>query len=484
MDITLNNLYNYAGRRYILFDEVPNIITVKDTESGSTSQIVLTFKNGFYATGNSQYAITILDNTISNVLNPQDAVGQNFYGSNNKESLAFSAARALRACPNVTANYNIGTSNETVTLTAKQIGSIFSQYAIDFETNIPSTFMTYTKQDGNASNTLHNANIQLDITYDVYQPLAVMEKNMHNGRVDFDISKALSTLADYGRFQRFSYGVSALNSDGQYINLWANASNAYDLIAKGYKTKYSNKFLTLSDTPQIALAVDRGTSRNVFNNTLLYIYDKTLPVTVYVNSNTVNYTITYYDSAMVVLGTQNGNGNVNNFVCELDITLSDTYFNSQCFYIDLTIGGNTVRYNLIKPLKMTEENTRIYWRNEYGGIQFFDFTGQKSQTEERSNTTYHNGNAIFEYYDTEYQTKPLAYENNQIVTVNEKINVQSHLIEKDGIWQFDSLARAKKAWTIIGGTQYDIIIDSVSVEETEQNNIYRASVQFHTAELQ
>ena len=68
--------------------------------------------------------------------------------------------------------------------------------------------------------------------------------------------------------------------------------------------------------------------------------------------------------------------------------------------------------------------------------------------------------------------------------INERINVSSHLIEKSGIWQFDSLIRAKNVWTVIDGVKYGVVVDSVSVEETEQNDVYRANVTFHTAELQ
>lgn len=480
MEITLNGLTNPSN--LLCFDGVPNIIKVRDVDSGGTyGMITFSFKSGLTATGDSQYSITILDNTITNVLNPANAVGQNFFIASDRASTAYSVARALRACPNVTANYRVVHNSYGVQLQALQKGSIFNQYAISAQTNIPSTYLTLTARDGTSTSTLANANVSVELVVGGYTTTIMSKNAQQNGNnveVAFDISSALGSRAEYGKLYTFLYNIKLLDNSGTATRLYYG--NVYNYFTHGYKTKDSNDYLILSNTPQIALAVDRGTSRNVFNNTLLYVYGNTIPLTVYTTSGYVGYSIVYYDSAFSALGSDYAFVQVNNNVSEINATLNASYFTPNCFYVDITIGSNTIRYNVIKPLKMTEENTRLYWRNEYGGIQFFDFTGQKSETRERDEATYHNGNAIFDYYSTTEK----AYEGVYKVNVDEKINVSSHLIEKDGRWQFDSLVRAKKVWTIIDGVQYDVIIDSVSVEETEQNDIYRASVQFHTAELQ
>ena len=478
MEIFFNGISNPSN--LICFDGVPNIIKITDTDSGRTGQITLSFNSGLTATGDGQYSITILDNTIVNVLNPSEAVGQNFFASDDRVSTAFSVAMALRACPNVTANYIVqyNSTFARVTLYARQKGSIFNQYSIPAQTNIPSSRLTLTATDGTSTSPLNNANVSVNLIVDGYTT-TIMNKNVHNGEVAFDLSSILGSRAEYGKLKSFLYDIYLLDNSGSVTRLYYG--NVYNYFTHGYKTKDSNDYLILSNTPQIALAVDRGTSRNVFNNTLLYVYDNTIPLTLYrLNTATVSYSVKYYDSAFNQLGTSSGSQSIGLTTPDLTIQLNPTYFTPNCFYVDVTIGNETVRYNVIKPLKMTEENTRLYWRNEYGGIQFFDFTGSKSETRERDEATYHNGNAIFDYYSATEK----AYEGVYKVNVDEKINVSSHLIEKDGRWQFDSLVRAKKVWTIIDGVQYDVIIDSVSVEETEQNDIYRASVQFHTAELQ
>ena len=420
-------------------------------------------------------------NTIVNVLNPSEAVGQNFFIGSDAASTAFSVARALRACPNVTANFIVSQSSNQVSLYAKQKGSIFGMYSVSVQSNIPSNKLSVVSTDGTSTSTLNNANVSVGIGIYGYQR-AVLEKNAHNGEVAFDVSSVLGSYAEYGKVTHSYFDVKMVDESGTYSLISYNLTCYF---TKGYKTKDSSPYLYISNTPQIALAVDRGTSRNVFNNTILYVYDNTIPLTVYRNSamvigQSVEYTVTYYNSALQSLGTSTGSASVLSYVAELSIPLSSTYFTPNCFYVDVTIGQNTLRYNVIKPLKMTEENTRLYWRNEYGGVQFFDFTGGKTETRDAEANTYHRGDAIYNYYEETQKDYEAVYS----VNVDEKINVTSHLIEKDGRWQFDSLVRAKKVWTIIDGVEYGVIVDSVSVEETEQNDIYRANVSFHTTELQ
>ena len=97
----------------------------------------------------------------------------------------------------------------------------------------------------------------------------------------------------------------------------------------------------------------------------------------------------------------------------------------RAFYVDLTFSdtGNKVRYNVIKPLKMTEYCQRIYFRNSYGGISFFDFTGQKSETRDLDLMTYEKN--IFDYYNDPMNELEKIYDN----TVKYSVTLKSHLFE-------------------------------------------------------
>ena len=59
------------------------------------------------------------------------------------------------------------------------------------------------------------------------------------------------------------------------------------------------------------------------------------------------------------------------------------------------------------------------------------------------------------------------------------VTLKSHLFENDGKYVFNDLMQSPEVWTEINGQQYAIIIDTVSVEETDRNNIYEATVKYH-----
>ena len=148
-------------------------------------------------------------------------------------------------------------------------------------------------------------------------------------------------------------------------------------------------------------------------------------------------------------------------------------FFQQAFYIDLTLGTTKIRYNVIKPLKATEYSQRILWRNSYGGISFFDFTGQRSEVRELELMTYQKN--IFDYYTDPMNSLEKPYDNEVKYTVT----LKSHLLEHDGKYIFNDLIQSAQVWTEINGENYEIIIDSVSVDETDRNDIYEATVKYH-----
>ena len=59
------------------------------------------------------------------------------------------------------------------------------------------------------------------------------------------------------------------------------------------------------------------------------------------------------------------------------------------------------------------------------------------------------------------------------------VSLKSHLFENDGKYIFNDMMQSTEAWVERNGETYGIIIDSVSVEETNSNNIYEASVKYH-----
>jgi hypothetical protein len=164
-----------------------------------------------------------------------------------------------------------------------------------------------------------------------------------------------------------------------------------------------------------------------------------------------------------------------------DNRLVDTYIELDCdimknaFYVDVKIDSQQdfVRYNVIKPLKATEYSQRILWRNSYGGISFFDFTGAKTETRDVDITTYQKN--IFGYYTDTMNELEKVYNNE----IKYSVTLKSHLFENDGKYLFNDLAQSPDVWTVINHETYAIIIDNISVDETDRNNIYEATVRYH-----
>ena len=120
---------------------------------------------------------------------------------------------------------------------------------------------------------------------------------------------------------------------------------------------------------------------------------------------------------------------------------------------------------MIKPINganATEER-RVSWINEYGGISFFDFTGERSETRKE----------ITEYYDKQeysFYDEGNAREKSKVYSKKVKVEVghSSHYIDKNGTYLFYSLQNAKTAWIEIGGIRY--YINVTNLEITEGNN--------------
>ena len=243
-----------------------------------------------------------------------------------------------------------------------------------------------------------------------------------------------------------------------------------------------DKFIPI-DEFSFAQNFSRGEQREVANNSLLYVYAPSIPISFYNGNDGRFYVyVDYVDSAGNILETYTAftwtNTNSDKKLWDININLApNTGLRErfkQAFYIDVHLGSNTkVRYNVIKPLKATEYYQRIYFRNSYGGISFFDFTGQKSETRDADIKTYQKN--IFSYYDDSKNELEKVYNND----IKYSVTLKSHLFENDGKYIFNDMMQSTDAWVVVNNETYGIIIDSVSVEETTNNNIFEATVKYH-----
>lgn len=471
MDITLNNLE--LPSNLITFTDVPNILKVVDSDGGSYATITFDVLGDFRTHSNTPYVdglytITVLGETISNVVSYEDAVNKHFYISNSNISTAASIAMAFRDCQGIATNFNVQHSGTTIILTAKSYGSIVNGSSSIVSTNIPTMYFSVDIVDGFSYSDLERQRINIDV-YSNGNYITTLQKNFYNGEAAFNLSPLLTTFAEYGKARPYNMRVSSI-INGEYT-LLGNVDDNY--ISVGYMVNQGSKYL-INDYFTVAQNYSRGNNRDFDNNTILYLYGSTIPISFYKgNTAGMNIQIDYVDSAenIITSTTSTWRSDGSQLV---DLTFGlQSYFITNAHYVDLTLGEKKIRYNVIKPLKATEHYQRILWRNSYGGISFTDWTGGKSIQNDLSVQTYQKN--IFDYYSSTKNELDKIYD----VKTKTTYTLKSHLFEADGRWVYYDLMQSANVWTEINGETYAIIIDSVSVDETDNNNIYQATVKFH-----
>ena len=453
----------------ITFTDIPNILKIEDYGQGSKASITFAINSLPSSTYNGEWYIQLLGETISNVISPENAINKNFYiNTGSKLSTVASMVMAFRNCPTIAANFIVEIKNQNVVLTAKVEGVVWANKGDYLQTNMQS-YITSTPVDGTDPSSLAGSNISVDI-YNGNKYITTLNKSFYLNDVAFDLSPVLMTFARYGYLEPYTLNISSIKN-GSYTSLGSISTN---YISVGYMVNQGSKYL-INSTPKIAMNYKRGSNKDADNNTILYIYEPKVMITHYTgNAGRFSYSIDYLDSAFNVLYTKSETRTCSqNDLLDLEFALNDGDWFGQSFYIDVTIGSTKIRFNVIKPIKATEYCQRVYWRNSYGGISFFDFTGQKTETRDVDVTTYQKN--IFDYYDVGMNELEKVYDNNIKYTVT----LKSHLFENDGKYVFNDLIQSALVWTEINGQEYAIIIDSVNVDETDNNGIFEATLKYH-----
>lgn len=464
--ITYNNRSIGNASNLVTFTDIPNILKVTDASGGTKQTISLTFNGNLASVAHTEpWTITIQGETISSVDTYAEAINKSFFVSTSNNTTAASAARALRNCPNIAALYTVQQYQNGIILTARDIGS----FTVTVDSNISSTYLTRIVTQGSSQSQLVGSKIDVDV-YNGSDYITTLEKNFYNGEAAFNMSPVLTTFAKRSKTEPYLFRLNTISQSGDYQLLGTVGTN---YISQGYMCNQGEKYIALGSSIVIAQNVRRGEAKSSTNNTLLYVYGNTIPLSYYAMPGSATVTVTYRNSAYNVIGTESfGHTMGDDRLHNTTIQLNATYMNS-AFYVDIAIGDNTLRYNVIKPLKATEYYQRIYWRNSYGGVSFFDFTGAKTETRDLETTTYQKN--IFDYYTDPRNELEKVYNNE----IKYNVTLKSHLFENDGKYIFNDLAQSPEVWTEINGETYAIIMESVSVDElNDRNNIYEATVRY------
>lgn len=488
---TTINGFDNGDNNFIFLTGIPNIITVKDIDINYAAQvptITLTFSSTTLANkDDGRYSIDIMGEVISSVKYFENAINKNFWISpTSNASTAASVAKALRNCQTIAAYFTIENNSNVVTIKGRKIfETTINVAAIDnVDGSSISSFIAASVIDGQDLSDLSNANVSVDIySGNSNDYVTTLEKICPETEVSFNISPVLTSIAEYGRTNKFTYQISYVTNDGAYSivndkNDYANHVQIGYMINQGYGR--GNKQIDASEA-MVAQNVQRGDSNPTFeNHTLLYIYGDTLPISFFKgNYGGGNITITYRDSAYQEIGSATTTWqsmDSTNKMQEITLNLANgqpyQYYFNNAFYIDIDLGiGQQLRYNVIKPLKAAEGYTRLYFRNSYGGISFVDLTGKEQNSNAIENEKTYQKN-IYDYQTTDYTETDIIYSKG----IKSDITIKSHLFEKDGKWVYDDLLKASNVWLYINDEQYNVIVDSIQIEETDNNNIYEATV--------
>lgn len=482
----------------VSFTKIPNILKIKENNNGTPASATITISDLSKVTDGTEYTLIINGIKLISTQSLVNAAGNKFYLTNNNSEkiiVAYKLVETLRGLNTLPLNYNItlatasdGTLSPVITIMAKNNGS---QLNLTIEgTLISSNIATKSITNGTSSSNLLKGVINkvLVEVYEVKNPntsdkigntnyvmgeyLTTLTKEAFGEEVSFDLSPLLSAITDYGTLSEINLYVYIMND-----NVMTLAGIMKDIyFTTGYMVNQGVNYLPVPST-QLAQNVARGSTKSQLNNTILYVYQPSVQFTLYVPfpSNTAqaaNFQVNYINSANVAIKSTTTSIYLTNSMTSPVISLDQTLLN-QSFYIDVVIPGvGTLRYNVIKPLKATDEIQRVYWTNSYGGVSFFDFTGTRTETR-KTKVDYYQQN-LFDYYDKDTAQLNKVYNKDVTITVS----LSTHSIEKDGTWVFFDLQNSSNAWTYVNGKKYFITITDLKITESQVNDIYTATVEY------
>lgn len=448
MVLTYNGEASTQGM--ITLTNVPNILTIQSSAvTGNNSILKITVNDLTKINPSNTYYITINNLTITS----GDA---GFYITNanswaNQIAVAHSITKSLRGLG--LTNYEIyqqisnGQLTNIVIVEAREVGDL---YEITFDSNLGAAII-YDNYVGATSDEFSGGRINVDV-YSENKYITTLEKSYYKEKIDFNLSDVLKSISRYDYLT--PYTLYLYSQVGNQITSLGRISAT---SAIGYMVNQGNKFL--NTYPMFAQNVSRGTSSP--SKMVLYTYLSTIPTTIYSNNSVETVDITYYDSSLQQIGTGFSNVNVYNGVGKSEIALNSNLFN-QAYYVDLSLSNDQViRYNIIKPVDANSRCQRVYYHNSYGGVSFFDFTGQITENHKVDNDTYNKN--IYDYYRDTSLEQIKIYDKQTSISVTMK----SHLMERSAVWQFNDLLESYDVWTNINGIDYKIIITDCKVDETE-----------------
>lgn len=473
------------------FSFAPTILEVGSSEGGSYTTYTITFGDFSGMEFNRDYTFTINGTTLTRVFTPNEADGYKFYMDNTsissiKKSMVNSLTEALKRIPEIMGGYIVympisgGQKQTQIVLRSITYGY---KTPLTIFTDIP--FISIERSNGTAATELKEGNLKIDV-YKTTPPrkynstaqgmgtyITTLSKHTNNDtKVKFDLGSIFSSMTDEGEAAQFGIMIYQLTDNGlTEIGTYPSIYNV-----NGYLINQGGEFIPTIQNAKIALNANRGENRNYLNNTILYVYEPTIPLSVFAadGTNSISYTLKYVRSDNSTITTTSGTLNPTAPLTHFTINLNPTTL-SQSKYVDIEFSSynlGTLRYNVIKPVRATDECQRVYWYNSWGGVSFFDFTGNRTEERKVKTTTYQD--SILDYYDNDINERDYIYDKQNEITVK----LSTHHIHKDGQWSLFDLQQSRTAWTYVNGERYRIIVSDLEINTTSVTDIYTATITY------
>lgn len=436
MTITLNSQSNNG---IYVFSDQPNVLRFENDNypTSNPSRLFIDCPD-YLDAGLVGEIIEVNGEQITSVAVQSDAGVRQFAISQVGLTTANSICTALRSISSLLSNYDIYFSKVSnggrVTLVARQ--------TVGFQLTGSCTYqyIEITTIDSEDTGVARKASVNIDASG---KYLTTLEKVVCSPITNFDVSPVISSVVDYGQVAQVV--LTPWTSDE---NLTVTTGRTYNIsVIKGYHTDGQPLYLTGST----ALQNVQGTLYIAANGRLEFSYLNT-------TSSEVSCTVTTLDSAFNEIDSDNfdfsGEGIVD---CSFDISgiLTD-----DAFYVDVDVDGTLLRYNIIRPSRLSEGVTRVHFRNSMGGISFFDFSGKESKKNAISHELYRNEQSSYSYYDDGLRMDRLTRMEENIP----KTTLRSHIVKGDSLFIFDSLARSGRVWID------DNLVIVTDIRFNEQNN--------------
>lgn len=407
----------------VSFGTVPLILKASQPQAGTKASLVMRFSGG--QPGQAGLSITVNGESVTSV--ESGASGRNFTIGQTVSSTAWSVMKALRQCPRLSAAYDIVMPDVTagaINITARQYGPAFNLTA---STDFSPSQLTFTYTGGTMAGGPDR------YTVDVYKGDAYrtsLVKVPVGSDCRFDLQPVVSTFPGYGEMARWKADIVS--------------ETAGEPSLEGEYTGWSIRGYALEDAPMDWLS-GGSTVHYAQANIKRYIGYNKLDFSIINFGTTANWNaIVYYsDESRTAFSTETisftsqmgGYGTLSDVSIDLN---ADALERSSIVFIATAAGSMT--YSTVKPQDASGTRKRLYWRNERGGVSFFDFTADIENGTEMSETAYTP--TRLDWYERELRYGNKTYRKK----VDEVRTLHAHLIDTDGLPLFRSLSRSGLVW--------------------------------------